>query len=243
MATGSGRRPKAKNAGGLTRAVRQGAATTTKEALAELVDEVVDTVNGKVATAGLAYEEAANLLFRTVMQNRSSLALDPVKRATPAYVQLRRRAGHSLKLTRDELREFVIVGALNQRLSTTGWSGLGWSVKVELVTLVSPADQQLVALRRGVAFASRPGTSLREVQAWKQENFPQQPGARGRPRLMTFAGGRKVLAGGVRLGNEADRRAFAEKLRQLPQTEQRAVLRDLETSIENLEKLRRELLP
>jgi hypothetical protein len=99
---------------------RPAAQAPTKRELAAFVDELVDTVNLKIDKAALEYEEAANTLFRKVFQNASTPALSSRTRATPAYRLLRARAGHSLKLTPDDLREFVIIGALNQRIPQTG---------------------------------------------------------------------------------------------------------------------------
>src|SRR4051794_36620633 len=85
----------------------------TKAELAALVDEVRDEVNLHVDKRQIEAEFAANLLFRKLLGNDSTLALSLDTRTTPAYVAMRAHAGHSLKLTVDGLREHVLIGALN----------------------------------------------------------------------------------------------------------------------------------
>lgn len=231
----------AKSKGTKTVSLARAAKGMTKKELALVVDEVIDTVNANLSKAGHALEDSANLLFRVVMNNDSATALDPKRRANPVYVRLRQRAGHSLRLPADDLREFVIIGALNHRLSTTGWSLLSWSMKRELVSLVTPKDKQLVALRRGIAFASKPNASLRELREWKRREYPTQPGDRGRPQGFTVSSGRQLLARNARLSTAGERDVLVGRLRKLPPAEQRAFVKELDASIESLRKLREDL--
>lgn len=233
--------PVAKPKGTKSASITRDAKSMTKKDLALVVDEVIDTVNANLSKAGQALEDAANLLFRVVMNNDSSSALDPQRRANPVYLRLRERAGHSLRLTPDDLREFIIIGALNHRLSTTGWSLLSWSMKQELVSLVTPRDKQLVALRRGIAFASKPNASLRELREWKRREFPTRPGDKGRPQGLTVASGRKLFARNTRLSMARERKVLVDRLRKLSPAEQSAFAKELDASIESLRKLREEL--
>lgn len=215
--------------------------TPTKKELADALREIVNAVNLSVAKAGLEDEQIANLLFSRVFGNMSTKALSPDARSNRLYRELRARAGHSLELDPDDLREFLIIGALNQRLLGTGWPGLKWSVKRVLLSLLDPKDSNLVELRRGVEFASRTGSSLLDVQRWKQAEYPQLPGTRGRPRGLTVAAGRRFVETGVRLGNERERQQFATRVKEAPAPAYRAFVKDLEKTIENLTRLRAEL--
>lgn len=215
--------------------------TTTAADLERAIDKIVDEVNLKLDEAGLARESAANQLFRESFVNQSALALSPKRRGTEQYRMLQERAGHSLKLTREELREYVLIGALNHRLSQTKWARLDWSVKLELLVLLDPKDGGLAELRRGIDHAAGGGISVRDVRTWIQNEYPQLPGARGRPRGLTVSGGKAIIANGIRLRDDADRGRFAEKIQQLPAAERRRFRKDLEESIENLKKLLGEL--
>jgi hypothetical protein len=114
-------------------------------------------------------------------------------------------------------------------------------VKRVLVSLVDAKDPQLARLHRGIEYAARTGTSLRDVIAWKQAEFPQLAGTRGRPRGLSVAGGQRFLQTGVQLGSERERRAFAGKVKEAPAPLRRAFVKDLEKTIENLRKLRDEV--
>lgn len=237
-------RPKASRAKAKTKTKLPAAlARLTKRELALVIDEVVDTVNAKVRKSGLENEDAADLLFRQVFANESTSALSRRRGMNPAYRALRTRAGRTLKLDRYELREYVIIGALNQRFAATatGWDSLDWSVKLTLVSLVDPKDEKLDRLRKGIAFASRSGSTLSVVKAWKYRNYPPNPKKPGRPPGLTVAGGQKFVQTGLRLGNEEERQAFAERVKKAPATTQKAFAKDLEDMIENLKKLQEQL--
>lgn len=70
---------------------------------------------------------------------------------------------------------------------------------------------------------------------------PRLPGSSGRPREVTLAASDRVAETGIRLGDEQQRQALAQRIRKVPPARRRELTRDLRATIENLGKLLEEI--
>lgn len=210
----------------------------TQAELRRFADTVVDTANRAVAKAGEAHDALADYLFEQLHFKVVEAALDPDRHLTPEYVEVRERAGSSLDLSRNELSEHLRIGALNQVSNDDAWDQMKWMKKVALLPLLRLDDDQKT-FREGVAVAGRPNMSVRRLREWVQSKTPEST---GRPRGMSLAGGRGLVASGVRLGDDEQRQRLAAAVRtKATPAERRRFVKDLEETIANLAKLRREI--
>lgn len=202
------------------------------------VDHVVDQVNSAVRQAGLSHEAAADLLFRKLCRNDVKLGLDPDGSRTDEYLRVRDREGKSLRLTKGDLSKYVRIGAMNQLRRDSTWRNLDFSFKLELMPLLDLKDER-AAFNAGVKFAAGPNASEAHIRRWVQHATPRAPGSVGRPRgeSVTLPRAARFTDTGVMLGDEAQREKFLARLRAAPARHQRAIVKNLRETHENLGRL------
>jgi len=237
---GERRRPVPADEAGI---VRPGEAVPerTGEELRLFVDDVVDFVNLCMRRDGLEHEAAADHLFKKLCRNDPMAALDPAARVSRERAEVAERAWKSLQLDRTDLSRHLRIGALNQLLRSDAWDGLVWTKKVELLPLSgmlvpiegeepAEAERRRAIFHAGVGYANRPNVGRTLLHEWVQNALPPKEGQRG----LTLAAGDRVVETGTRLGDEEERHAFADMVRDAPPERRREIVRGLRKTVENL---------
>ncbi len=209
-----------------------------------LVEKAIVRVNGLVAEAGERHDAIADHVFGSFYDGDVQKALNPNKDAPEGFTALVEEADGALHLGRTQLFCAVRVGALNRRLAKTAWSGLGWTLKVELLRALGP-DQSMERVSAGATFASKHKASSREVRAWVDEQLATvaapTEGNDSQATGPTFLAGRKALEVGAAIGKSADRRRWVDRFLKLPDDEQSAYRSAVKAAARNLEKLSQEI--
>jgi hypothetical protein len=219
-------------------------ASTLDAQTRRIVEKTIVRVNGLVAEAGERNDAIADHVFETFYDGDVQKALNPNKDAPTGFAALVEEADGALHLGRTQLFCAVRVGALNRRLTKTAWSGLGWSMKVELLRALGP-DQSMDRVSAGVTFASKHKASIREVRVWIEEQLATatapSDGEDVKETGPTFIAGRKAVEVGAAVGKSADRRRWVDRFLKLPDDEQSAYRTAVKAAARNLEKLAQEL--
>ncbi|MFM2151933.1 MAG: hypothetical protein RL199_368 [Pseudomonadota bacterium] len=204
-----------------------------------LVEKSIVRVNGLVAEAGGKYDAIADHLFETYYDGDVQRALTPAKDTPAGIAALAREADGALRVGRTMLFSAVRVGALNRRLARTAWSGLGWTVKTELLPLLG-GELSYERLSAGAVHASKTKATIREARAYVAQQLATaaEQGTVDQPRTGPgFPAGRKALALTAAMGKAADRRRWVDRYVALPADEQAELLNAVRASLRNLEKL------
>lgn len=204
-----------------------------------LVEKSIARVNGLVAEAGGRYDAIGDHLFETYYDGDVQRALTPSKDTPVGIAVLAREAEGALNLSRTMLFHAVRVGALNRRLARTAWTGLGWTVKTELLPLLG-AELSYERLSAGAVHASKTKATIREARAYVAQQLAAaaEEGTAEQPRTGPgFPAGRKALAVTAAMGKAADRRRWVDRYLQLPEAEQVELRTAVKASLRNLEKL------
>jgi hypothetical protein len=209
----------------------------------KLVERSIARVNALVSAAGDKWEEISDHLFETFYDGDVQRALGPKKDLPPGCAALLAEADGALRLGRTMLSYAFRVGALNRRFAKTAWSGLGWSVKTELLRALGP-DLSFERVADGATVAAREKSTIREVRQWVDMRLAADAppaDAETEPTGPSFLAGRKALTMTSALGKAADRRRWVDRYLKLPEEEQAAYLNAVKASARNLEKFALEL--
>ena len=219
-------------------------ASTLDAQTRRLVEKAIVRVNGLVAEAGERYDAIADHVFETFYDGDVQKALNPNKEPPAGFAALVEEADGALHLGRTQLFQAVRVGALNRRLTKTAWSGLRWTLKVELLRALGP-DQSMERVTAGATFTSKHKASSREVRAWVDEQLATATTPADGEELKstgpTFIAGRKAVEVGAAVGKSADRRRWVDRFLKLPDDEQSAYRTAVKAAARNLEKLSQEI--
>jgi hypothetical protein len=205
------------------------------------VEKLVARINGLTDDADSRYERIAQELFETVYAGDVVRALSPRGEQPLMFVALVRCVDDTLHLSRTQLSACVRVGALNHRLAKTGWSTLGWSVKLELLKLLG-TELDFDALAGGVRWVEKHGPSVRALREWIAIRTTGAEGeTEGAPKVPTFSTSAKVAAIGLALGKASARSRWVDGYRKLTPEAQSTLVGDLRGALRNFEKLVSEL--
>ncbi|MFM2151877.1 MAG: hypothetical protein RL199_312 [Pseudomonadota bacterium] len=223
--------------------VKAPAAPTLDAQTRRQVEKTIARVNGLVTDAGGRYDDVADHLFETYYDGDVQRALTPAKDTPAGIAALAREADGALMLGRTLLFHAVRIGALNRRLTRTAWTGLGWSMKAELLPLLG-SELSYERLSAGAVHASKTKATIREVRDYValqlvdgSEEGEEKTAAKG-PGLPA---GRRALAVTAALGKAADRRRWVSGFLKMSADDRGAFLTDVKASARNLEKLAQEL--
>jgi hypothetical protein len=209
-----------------------------------VVERSIARLNGLVAEAGERNEAIADHVFETFYDGDVQKALNPNKDAPAAFTALLGEADGALHLGRTQLFYAVRVGALNRRLTKTAWSGLGWTVKTELLRALGP-DQSIDRVAEGAVFAAKQKTTVREVRAWVDEQLSESTSADegDEPKSAgpTFLSARKAVELAATMGRADIRRGWVSRVLKLQGDDRVSVRAAVKAAARNLEKLAQEL--
>ena len=203
-----------------------------------LVDAAEKHINGLVREVIVRQEAIADYVVEELFGGDTLSALSPNRSPPPTFSALRQRADDTLALSRGKLVQATRIGALNRHLAGTPWTGLTWSVKVELLPLVG-ADGDLSSLKEGAKLASK-GLGVRAVREWVAKKAAGgEPGAEDAndATAPSIASSRKVFEVAARFSKAADRRRWLDRAEKLPAGERDALLSGLRSAAKQLSKL------
>ena len=209
-----------------------------------LVEKSIARLNSLVAEAGERNDAIADHVFETFYDGDVQKAVSPNKDQSPAFTALLGEADGALHMSRTQLFHAVRVGALNRRLTKTAWSGLGWTVKTELLRALGP-DQSIDRVAEGAVFAAKQKTTVREVRAWVDEQLSEgasadegdEPKAAG----PTFLSARKAVELAATMSRAEIRRGWVSRVLKLQGDDRGSVRAAVKSAARNLEKLAAEL--
>jgi hypothetical protein len=208
-----------------------------------LVEKSIARVNGLVGEAGGKYDDIADHLFETYYDGDVQRALTPAKDTPAGIAALAREADGALMMGRTLLFHAVRIGALNRRFARTAWTGLGWSVKSELLPLLG-TELSYERLLAGAVHASKTKATIRDVRAYVAGQFPAESDddeAEDASKGPGLPAGRRALAVTAALGKAADRRRWVNGYLKMGDDDRSAFLNGVKASARNLEKLAAEL--
>jgi hypothetical protein len=210
-----------------------------------LVEKSIARVNGLLAEAGERNEAIADHVFETFYDGDVQKALNPNKDAPVAFTALLGEADGALHLGRTQLFYAVRVGALNRRLTRTAWSGLGWTVKTELLRALGP-DLSIDRVSEGATFAVKHKATVRDVRDWVNAQLAagaleDEGDDETRPAGPTFLAARKAVELAATMSRADVRRGWVNKFLKLQREDRGSVRAAVKAAARNLEKLVSEL--
>jgi hypothetical protein len=211
-------------------------------AVEQAVDELEAFINRSMTDVGRQQEKVADRVFAVLYDGDVAAALAARAGNQPKYDALVRRSGKTLLMDATTLSRCVRVGALNHRLSSGRWPGLGWQHKVELLPLLGP-EQNFERLARGIAFALKPGATRDGIREWvaaqrRPEGEENDTRERKAP---TPTKALKMFDIGTQLQRVAERRDLAARVRRMKAADQREWMAALERVLKSLGRLQEEL--
>ena len=205
-----------------------------------LVEKSIARVNSLVAEVGGRNDAIADHVFETFYDGDVQKALNPNKDAPPGFTALMDETDGALHLGRTQLFHAVRVGALNRRLAKSSWSGLGWTVKIDLLRALGP-DQSIDRVSEGASFAAKRKATVREVRTWVDEQLSAGEGVDegGEPTPIgpTFLSARKAVELAATMGRADVRRGWVNRALKLQGDDRVSVRAAVKAAARNLEKL------
>jgi len=212
-------------------------AALTERDLADRADRLIDATNVHVGASETECQCAADELFRELFANDPSFVLEAGP-TTRLYRAVREHAGKSLRLSEQELDDWVRVGALNQHLADKRWARLFWTEKLLLLPLTFLEDG-MKAFYRGLAVATLPTTGTAALRRWVDRELPPEKKRKTAP--VTYRGRGQLTAGGLRLADPEARTLFVAQLGEAPPQGRRRFVKDLREAHRNLGLLLKEI--
>lgn len=197
--------------------------------LRKRADQVIDTINSEISDQDASHEKIANYILVEAFDNTPAWALGPSRHTSQLYVELRDRAGATLDLSPTDLSRHTRIGALNEKLKTTGWPELRWSKKVALLPLLA-LKGGLTRLQRGLPIAAR--SSVRTLEDWVAGELG---GKAANSRALVV--GSRVITGTVNLGDPEAREALVKAARSATPARRAKFVEGVRAGLESMQSL------
>jgi hypothetical protein len=201
------------------------------------LDQVIERVNTLLEKSDSCQDEVANLLFEAAWEGDIHAALGNGVKPTIAYTYLLDSAvGGALKMDPSRVRRAVRVGALNRKLDGSPWSGLGFTMKAELLPLQSDASN-FHPLLEGARHAVQAGASTRAMRDWVAQRVGGAAHAPKSPAVPSAAASAKILDVGALLGAGSQRDLWVTRVIGMPPAERQHHLAQVKAAAQNFDAL------